>query len=74
MRKYKGKHIYTITAKDVIKPVNWSDMKERMYPVSPTKLFDTMGALLPCDIGKQVYEMPGGHYQVENDEQLRARL
>jgi len=36
-------------------------------------LLQAMGKLLPCDIGKQVFDI-GEVYQVENDEQLQARL
>ena len=42
------------------------------------KLKETMGRLLPCDIGKRVYQHSSGIYQVESEEQrdkrLRARL
>ena len=67
---YKGKYLYTIKAKDIKNPLN----TELAFYVDLFKLLNTIGKLQHCDIGKRVYETDGGHYQVENDEQLAKRL
>lgn len=39
------------------------------------QLKETIGRLLPCDIGKRVYQHSnGGPYQVESEEQRNKRL
>jgi len=60
------KYILTITHNHVATP--------RSLGVHHHGVMDCLGALLPLDIGKRVYETAPGIYQVENVEQLRARL
>jgi len=71
---YKGKYVHTITEGDVKRPYNALREYFHIKPgFSFARLYQTMGRLLPCDVGKQVFEV-GDIYQVENDEQLQARL
>jgi len=72
MARYKGKYLHTITEEDVKSML--SITKRTNGTVDFFKLYSNVGKLLPRDIGKQVYEMPSGHYQIENDEQLAKRL
>jgi len=71
---YKGKYVHTISEGDVKRP--YSALQEYIHTKQGfdfARLYQTMGRLLPCDVGKRVFEV-GDIYQVENDEQLQARL
>lgn len=57
---------YTITSRDIGKPTIRAF--GRTWSVS-----DFIGRILSIDVGKRVYER-GGILQVENQEQLEARL
>lgn len=69
MAKYKGKYVYTIKEGDIANPYN---ANTRQF-INVHALMQTMGRLMPGDVGKQVFEIDG-IYQVENDEQRDARL
>lgn len=62
----RNKYIHTITEDDVSHSFN--KMKEPWYPI-----IYVIGRLLPCDVGKQVWQIDGLFY-IENDEQLATRL
>jgi len=71
---YKGKYVHTITAEDVARPhSNLGMYTHSKEGFDFAKLLETMGRLLPQDVGKQVFEN-GGIYQVENEEQIQRRL
>lgn len=36
-------------------------------------VYDFMGYIMPCDIGKRIYKYGSGIYAIENDEQLNKR-
>jgi len=60
-----SRYIYTIREEDV----------ENQFGVgcNSWKLWQAIGKLLPCDVGKRVYDY-GSHYQVENQRQMEDRL
>lgn len=64
-------HKFTITAEHVRNP---RSLGRDYFPI-----INCMGRLLPCDVGKRVYEVTarstgGTFFQVENDQQLNRRL
>ncbi len=63
---------HTITEEDVGKSII-----ERRCPCCNTKqllhIFDLMGKILSCDVGKRIYRYKSGILGVENQEQLEAR-
>lgn len=63
MRKY----VLTITPEHIDNPRSLGIEQCR-------RVLECMGRLLPGDVGKQVYDMGNGVYQVENDEQRDKRL
>ena len=70
----KPQYVYTIKSDDIGKTV----IKIKCNCCNTIKHYisitDLMGKILPCDIGKRIYEVSKGIYQVENDEQLNLRL
>lgn len=58
-------YVFTITAEHVRNP--------RTLGPFWRKLHQALGELLPCDVGKRVYDF-GDFYQVENDEQRSKRI
>ena len=72
---YKGKLVHTITEED-LKP--YSALMAHIHKPDHSGfdnalLLQAIGRILPCDVGKQVYEVEGV-YQVESDQQHKARL
>lgn len=70
---YKGRLVHTITEEDVARPHSALCYYIHNRGFDFAKLWNAMGSLLACDIGKQVYEVDGIYY-VENDEQKERRL
>ena len=73
---YKGKLVHTITKQDV--EHTYTALMEHIHQPDHSGfdyalMLQAMGRCLPCDIGKQVYDV-NGIYQVESDEQMKARL
>jgi hypothetical protein len=66
-----GRVYYTLTADDVGKRVI-------VTTIGAIHVGDIMGAVLPIDVGKRLYRVPGGSglwlWQAENDDQRDARL
>lgn len=63
----KPKHVATVTQSDVgtWKATNHNGTKRGIYNV--------IGRVLQCDVGKRVY-IVNGVYQIENNEQLKRRI
>lgn len=63
---YKGRYIHTVTSQDIGK---------RHYQgiAGHPALFEPLGRVLPCDVGKQIW-LVNGIYYVENDTQVLKRL
>jgi hypothetical protein len=57
---------YEITAKDIGHPfIHWQGVT--------WSLFDVMGPVQACDVGKRIYYVGDGVLQVESEEQKRKR-
>ncbi len=67
------KYVHTITEEDVGKP-SMKYIKCFHCGITGVILFDFMGGVMPHDVGKRIYHDKSGICQVENDEQLAARL
>jgi hypothetical protein len=74
-----SKHVLTIEAGDIghgilRRTIPACSCCGRPEQTRTFSLCDTIGHVLPMDVGKRVYEVSPGLFQVENQEQLGARL
>ena len=75
MIRYKDKLVHTIVPKDVRKRfITLQGCPTCGCNGKTIWLQNLMGVVLPCDVGKRIYEVGHNVYQVENQEQLIARI
>lgn len=67
------KFIYEIKKEDIKKTVIKIKCNECQQTKHYISIIDLMGKILSCDIGKRIYEVSKGIYQIENAEQLNKR-
>lgn len=69
---YKGRFLYEIQTKDLGK----QSLQITCSACQNTRYISTqgfIGRILDVDVGKYIYEVSPGHYQVENAEQFKMR-
>ena len=67
-------YIYTIKKEDINKKYIRIKCKCCNKIKHHIDIYNFMGYIMPCDVGKRIYQDKFQTYHVENDEQLNKRL
>ncbi len=71
---YAGVFVYELTSADVRRSFIKIVACKHCNTYKTIWLSDFMGCVLPCDVGKHIYEVSKNVYQIENGEQVKERI